>query len=369
MPSCHAPPPHSAATIEEDPALHVGRGPAAEPLPATRPPTETTEAGAAAAETAPTRPKPRGILRHPALKVVLGLVLVLGVGFVLYETWRDPRIWDEFRERGFQPLPAIGGFLIMLATSAATAPLWMAIYRGLGGRIGARDGFRIDLVSNLGKYLPGKVGHAAGRVVMLQEKGAPASIGVTSVLVELALSLLGAVIVSLMSIPLFLREQGLSEQLGFLTFIAFLALPAGLIGLHPRIMGPVLKLGSRALPGGATLSTELPPYRAIMVLLLGYVLLWATMSVGLFVTVHAIYSLSWEYLPAIAGVAAISYLFGLAVPFAPAGIGAREGLMTAMLQTMMPLPVAIVTSVLYRGVSVSAEALAAALAATFARDR
>lgn len=300
---------------------------------------------------------------------MLGLVLVLGVGLVLYETWRDPRIWDEFRERGFRPLPALGGFAIMLATSFATVPLWMVIYHGLGGRVGARDGFRIYLVSNLGKYLPGKVGHAAGRVVMLQEKGAPASIGVTSVLVELALSLLGAIIVSLMSIPLFLREQGLADQLGFLTPIAFLSLPAGLIGLHPRIMGPVLKLGSRMLPGDASLSTELPPYRTIVLLLVGYVLLWATMSAALWITVHAIYPLSWEYLPAIGGVAAISYLFGLAVPFAPAGIGAREGLMTAMLQTMMPLPVAVVTSVLYRGVSISAEAVAALLAAWWARRR
>ena len=314
-------------------------------------------------------PRPRGILRHPALKLILGLLLVAGVGYVLYETWRDPRIWDEFRERGFQPLPAVGGFMIMLATSMATAPMWLAIYRGLGGTVGARDGFRIYLVSNLGKYLPGKVGHAAGRVVMLQEKGEPASIGVTSVLVELALSLLGAVIVSLMSIPLFLREQGLSEQLGFLTLVAFLALPAGLVGLHPRVMGPVLKLGSRMLPGSASLSTDLPPYRTIIVLLLGYVLLWATMSLGLFVTAHAIYPLAWEHLPAVAGVAAISYLFGLAVPFAPAGIGAREGLMTAMLQTMMPLPVAVVTSVLYRGVSVLAETASAMLAASLARAR
>lgn len=351
-------------SFEEDPALHVGRAPATESPTGRRPPSDPEPGG-----TTPTRSGARGILRHPAVKVILGLVLVLGVGFVLYETWRDPRIWDEVRARGFQPLPVVGGFLIMLATSTATAPLWLAIYSGLGGRIGARDGFRIFLVSNLGKYLPGKVGHAAGRVVLLQEKGEPASIGVTSVLVELALSLLGAVIVSLMSIPLFLREQGLAEQLGFLTPIAFLALPGGLVGLHPRIMGPVLKLGSRMLPGSATFSTDLPPYRTIIALLLGYVLLWATMSFGLFVTAHAIYPLPWEFLPAVAGVAAISYLFGLAVPFAPAGIGAREGLMTAMLQTMMPLPVAVVTSVLYRGVSVAAEAVAAALAAALARDR
>ena len=46
--------------------------------------------------------------------------------------------------------------------------------------------------------------HAAGRVALLQERGQSASIGVTSVLVELALSLLGAALVSVISIPILL---------------------------------------------------------------------------------------------------------------------------------------------------------------------
>ena len=335
-------------------------------------PRPTTERGAPdrrAGDPPPDGSGRRGILRHPALKLVVGLLLAVGVGYVLYETWRDPRLWDEVRRRGFQPVPAIGAFLVMLATATATVPLWLILLRGVGGRVSARDAFRIYLVSNLGKYLPGKVGHAAGRVVLLQEKGVPAAVGVTSILVELALSLLGATIVSLMSMPLFLREQGLPEQLGVLTPLAFLALPAGLVGLHPRIMGPVLRLGSRMLPGGASLSSELPPYRTIVVLLVGYVVLWAAMSAGLFATARAIYPIPWENLPAVSGIAAISYLFGLAVPFAPAGLGAREGLMTALLQTMMPLPVAAVASILYRAISISAEALAAVLAAFLARDR
>src|SRR4029079_5354276 len=98
------------------------------------------------------------------------------------------------------------GFVLMLTMSVSTAPLWLIVYRGLGGRVDAPSAIRIFLVTNIGKYLPGKVMHAAGRVALLQERGQPVSIGVTSVLVELALSLLGAALVSVISIPLLIPQ-------------------------------------------------------------------------------------------------------------------------------------------------------------------
>jgi uncharacterized membrane protein YbhN (UPF0104 family) len=309
------------------------------------------------------------MLRHPALKLLLGLVLVGGVGYTLWLSLSDPRISQV--EWQFHPLPIAAGFLLMLLAAGVTAPMWLVIYRGLGGRIGTLDGARIFLVTNIGKYLPGKVMHAAGRVALLQERGQSASIGVTSVLVELALSLLGAALVSIFSVPLLLREQGLAEHLTLISWISYLALPAGLIGLHPKVMGPVLRFASARLPGrGTELCTDLPPYRTILLLLVGYVTLWITMSVGLFATSHTVVdSLQWDHLPAVSGIAALSYLFGLAVPIAPAGLGAREGLMTLLLSTMMPAPAAAVTSILYRIISISAELLAAGISMLLVRNR
>jgi uncharacterized membrane protein YbhN (UPF0104 family) len=80
-------------------------------------------------------------------------------------------------------------------------------------------------------------------------------------------------------------------------------------------------------------------------------------------------SLQWDHLPAVSGIAALSYLFGLAVPIAPAGLGAREGLMTLLLSTMMPAPAAAVTSNLYRIISISAELLAAGISMLLVRRR
>jgi len=309
------------------------------------------------------------MLRHPALKFLIGAILLGGVGYTLWASLTDPRIAQV--EWQFQPIPIAVGFLVMLVASAATAPMWLTIYRGLGGEVGTLVAFRIFLVTNIGKYLPGKVMHAAGRVAMLQQRGQSASIGVTSVLVELSLSLLGAALVSVLSIPILLREQGLAAHLELISWVSYLALPVGLVGLHPRVMGPVLRFASKRLPGrGTDLCTDLPPYRVILLLLLGYVVLWVSMSIGLFATSHTVVdALRLEHLPAVSGIAALSYLFGLAVPIAPAGLGAREGLMTLLLSTMMPAPAAAVTSILYRIVSITAELVAAGLSMLIARSR
>ena len=318
------------------------------------------------------------MLRHPALKWLLGLGLVGGVGYTLWLSLNDPRIYQV--EWQFQPLPIAIGFVLMLLSAGVTAPLWVIIYRGLGGQVGMLAGSRIFLVTNIGKYLPGKVVHAAGRVALLQERGQSASVGVTSVLVELALSLLGAALLSAISIPLLLpglmpilppELAILADHLTLISWLSYLAVPLGLLGLHPRVLGPVLQFASSRLPGkGTELSTALPPYRTILLLLVAYVVLWVTMSIGLFATSHTVVdALQWQHLPAVSGIAALSYLFGLAVPFAPAGLGAREGLMSLLLSTMMPAPAAVVTSVIYRIVSISAEMLAAGLSILLARGK
>ena len=322
------------------------------------------------AEAAATSAPRRGLLKHPLLRVVLVLVLVGGVGYTLWLSFQDPQLADFAWH--FYPVPIGIGLLLMLSTSLSTSLLWLVIFRSLGGRVETRPGCRIYMVTNLGKYLPGKVMHAAGRVALLQERRQPASIVVTSVLVELVLSLMGAALLSLIAVPGLLRQPGFAEHATLLTIISLLALPAGLIGLHPRVMGPVLKLASRMLPSRAgELCTDLPPYRTTLLLLVSYMLLWFVMSMGLFATAHTVYPLEWDRLPGMAGIAAISYLFGLAVPIAPAGIGAREGLMTALLSTLMPmpLPAAAVASVLYRVVTIVGESLAAGLGILLDRER
>jgi glycosyltransferase 2 family protein len=300
-----------------------------------------------------TQASPLGMLRLPYVRVAMGALGVGAIVFALLIGWGDlQRLEWEFR-----PVPILTTFVLLFAVTVGEAALWVFTCRGIGGRIALRPGIRAVLLSNLGKYLPGKVMHVVSQVMLAQDQGVPAPTSLTSMLVDLALLLMGACFVSLFSLPTLLEDYRAA-----LIPIAAIALPVGLIVLHPAILGRLLELGARVLPGSrAALTRELLPYPSIIKLFIGYCLSWLLMSVALFAAADAVHPLDLSLLPAMGGVATISYVFGLLVPFAPAGLGAREGAAAFMLATMMPLPAAAATSVLYRVLGILAEAAAAAV--------
>lgn len=300
-----------------------------------------------------TQASPWGMLRLPYVRAAMAALSVGAIVFALLIGWGDLQRLDwEFR-----PLPIAATFVLLFIVTVGEAGLWVITCRGLGGRIGFRPGIRAVVLSNLGKYLPGKVMHVVSQVMLAQDQGVPASISLTSMLVDLALLLMGACFVSLSSLPTLLEDYRAA-----LIPIAATAVPVGLIVLHPAILGRLLALGARVLPGSrGGLSGELLRYPSIIKLFVGYIASWLVMSVALFASAEAVHPIDVSLLPAMGGVAAISYVFGLAVPFAPAGLGAREGAATFLLATMMPLPAAAATSVLYRVIGILAEAAAAAV--------
>jgi hypothetical protein len=284
------------------------------------------------------------------------VVAVLGaVGYALVASWSqlDHTGWT------FSPLPAAIGFILWLAAFLWVAPLWVVICRSLGGGITVRQGVRIHLISNLGKYLPGKVLHAVGLVVMARPYDVPGPVGVTSVLLELALSLTGAGLISLLALPLVLDAQR-----ALLVPLVIVAVAFALVVMHPVVMGRLLRFGARFVPGAAGHfeTARLLPYPRALMLLVAYACSWFILGCSLFASAQIISPLGVELLPQMAGTMALSYLFGLAVPFAPAGLGAREGATALLLSTLMPLPAAIATSVLARLIGIAAEVFGAAVA-------
>ena len=300
-----------------------------------------------------TQANPWGRLRLPYVRVAMGALGVGAIVFALLIGWGDlQRVEWEFK-----PLPILATFVLLFTVTTGEAALWVFTCRGIGGRIALRPGIRAVVLSNLGKYLPGKVMHVVSQVMLAQDQGVPASISLTSILVDLALLLMGACFVSLSSLPTLLEDYRAA-----LIPVAATAVPVGLVVLHPAILGRILALGARVVPGSrAALMGESLPYRSIIKLFLGYIVSWILMSVALFAAAAAVHPLDLSLLPAMGGVVTISYVFGLVVPFAPAGLGAREGATAFLLATMMPLPAAAATSVLYRVVGILAEAAAAAV--------
>jgi glycosyltransferase 2 family protein len=312
----------------------------------------------------------RSVLGHPAIRPVFGLILLSGIGYALWTSWHDPS-WDALPV-DFQLGPLALSLLLRLCTSAIMAVTWLFLFRGMGGRLGERDGFHIYLVSAIAKYLPGKVMLVAGRAMMVQERGQPAALGMTSTLLEAGFSLLGAAFVGIGAFVL-VQGQAWSEHgglIGWSVIAMLLVLVPGLIGLHPRILGPVLQIAARIAPRRLALDLGPPPaYTTSLIVFSAHVLSRAVGACALFAIVVSVHPVDAGLLPLLAGASAASYLLGFALPFAPAGLGAREGMLTLVLATVMPAPVAAIISVLDRIASVVAELLAAGLAVLVAGRR
>lgn len=293
-------------------------------------------------------------------------MLVGGVGYTLWHLWRDPSLADIPTDISLTALAV--AVLVKLAVASLSPLLWLTIFRGLGGTVGLRDAYRIYLVTSVAKYLPGKVMLVAARIALLQERGQPAATTFTSTLLELIFSLLSAAVVTVVCLPLLLWEHGFDTVARVVAVTALVVLPVGLVALHPRIMGPILLMVARVLPQRVARMTTVPPtYGTTVGVLLGNVGIRLIGVLGLFAVIRSLVPLDAALLPQLLGIAAASYLFGFAVPFAPAGIGAKEGLMTVLLATMMPAPAAAIVAVLNMVLGIVAELIAAGVAVLVAR--
>jgi glycosyltransferase 2 family protein len=223
-----------------------------------------------------------------------------------------------------------------------------------------RLGIRAHLLANLGKYLPGKVLHAVALVAMAREAGVASAVGVTSILLEVLLTVIGAGLVALFGLAV-----TMSDQRWAITSLAVVSLGAALVILHPRVLSFVLAAAARFVPAarGRLERVELP-YATMLTLLGLYVASWALVALGLFATAAAVHPLAPELFVGLTGITAFGYLVGLAVPFAPAGVGAREGTTAFLLSTVLgvPLPAAAAVSVLARFIAILAEMTAALVA-------
>lgn len=143
-------------------------------------------------------------------------------------------------------------------------------------------------------------------------------------------------------------------------WVGLLAVSMGLVALHPRVFGALLRSAARfthRTQGPGFYFPEPPTYPVALSLLALYVGVWLVAALALFATLRAVSPVSAEQLPAVAGAWGIAFLSGYVAPLLPAGLGVREATASALLSGIVPLPIAVATAVLFRLLLTVAEAL------------
>jgi hypothetical protein len=217
--------------------------------------------------------------------------------------------------------------------------------------LGWRDCYCIYNLTQLAKYIPGSIWHFVGRITILRERGIGAEAIRDSLLAEhlwvIASAVLFAVVLAFTGIRDFF-EAGLADfdpgslSLWLLVaFVLFVGSAVLALLLSRRLLRWVLRL--------------LPPPGAIPALFFTWILLGASLWVTL-----GPFASSKLSIPYVIGVYCFAYVLGFLVPFAPAGLGIREAILTFAMTPFMAADLAILLTALHRMIYFTVEIALAA---------
>lgn len=210
----------------------------------------------------------------------------------------------------------------------------------------------VYLKTNIAKYLPGNVWHFVGRVRAIQSKGASTGIAVMSVILEPLLMAAAALILA--------SFIGMENRI-----IQWSALFLVLVGIHPRILNPVLRVLSRSKLGKmddssvqiATATLNIYPF----IPLLGEIVFVVMRGLGFILVLAALLpEASFSYLKIISYFS-IAWLMGLVVPGAPGGLGVFEATALTLMTPTLPTAAILGSVAVYRLISTLAEILGAGM--------
>jgi hypothetical protein len=247
--------------------------------------------------------------------------------------------WAALREQSIgwsvRPLWLVASVLIVWAAYALLIEAWRRVVVSMRQRLDYGAAARICMVSNLGKYIPGKVWAVAGNALLAQRAGVEPHAAVAGAILNQALSVGSGVILVAVIGPAALRAYGggyvlATIVLGALAILAVLTLTSA----------RALRLLQRALPASFPPLTPVPPTVMVGSLVAnaiawgGYGIAFLALARGL--TPDAV--LSWSQATT---VFTISYLVGLVAVFAPGGVGVRESAFTLLLAPPLGLKLAV----------------------------
>ncbi len=239
--------------------------------------------------------------------------------------------WDEVRALRATLAVDRGGLLLASAAVVASYLLligtWQATVRAWGGALGFGPAARIWFISNLGRYLPGKVWQIGAMGVMAQQAGVPPEAAVGSALVvSLVHLLVGFAVVAATGGDLLARFVGPDSPLpAVLALLSLGALAA------PWVLPPLAALASR-VTGRSFVAPRLPP-RAIWLAAAGSAGAWLLQGIGFHLLAAALLGRATGDVASSIAVFTLSYQLGFIALFAPGGIGVREASMHALLVT------------------------------------
>jgi hypothetical protein len=283
------------------------------------------------------------------LQAALLAVVAVLVARALARHWREFRLLDVALELDLGWVVFAGS--VVLATYGLLIAAWRMLVLGWGERLGFATAARIWAVSNLGRYLPGRIWGLAGLAALAQRAGVAAWAAVGSAVAMQAVALGSGAAVIVGTTPGAATPAALAAA-GAIALVTVAALAV------PRSVGLVSRL---------TRQPDLRPLpiRAVATAGLITALGWFSYGVAFWALARGLIGPNELPVATASGVFAAGYLAGLLALVVPSGLGVREAVFIALLTPSLGAGGAVTLSVASRLLLTATEAAAALLAAAF----
>lgn len=199
---------------------------------------------------------------------------------------------------------------------------WRQIVVAWGGKLSWPAAARIWFISNLGRYVPGKVWQIGAMGALAQEAGVSSVAAVGSALVVNLVNLLAGLLVVLVAGSRLVVGYGRALDTAL---VVFCVLVIGSPWLLPPLTRLAIRVTGRNIP-----IPSIPPF-AIIFAVAGCSLAWNLYGLAFHDLTIAIFGGAAGRPTYYTAVFTLSYLIGYIVLFAPGGLGVRESSLIALL--------------------------------------
>ena len=284
---------------------------------------------------------------------------------IFYFLFRDLRHnWQEVVQYDWRfNIPRlILSLLALCIVSGAMVPIWRAILRRMGHDLPIGKAWRFWFISNLGKYVPGKVWQVTGMAYMCEREGIPKRVTAVSIILAQALSTLSAA--GLFGLYIAIEGGRMEPKWSYLVGALIVV---GVAAIHPRVLEGLVNFALRLLKRDPV-QIEIT-FRQLLYVTALYTLSWCGYGLALYVFISSFAPISpglaWAMIP----IYAIAYTAGLLTLVAPGGIGVRESSLILFLSLHLPPTLATLSAWLSRIWLTGAELLCLAVAAGLGKNQ
>jgi glycosyltransferase 2 family protein len=288
----------------------------------------------------------------------IGVVALVGIflaAFLATQWGRLPDYDWEFRP-GWLAVSGVGVALFYVIQCEA----WRGILASLGEHLDARVARSIWGKSLIARYVPTNALMVVGRVVMAEKHGVAKRACLASIVYEVGLAVMTAVIVGayfVITLPQLEDKQA--------RYAILVVVPLALIALHPRVFRPLADFALRKL-GRAPLPATLPTARVLQLAVV-YMAGWVAIGLGVVGFAAALHPLDVDDVAYAGAAYPVAFCVAVATFVVPGGLGTRDAALAISLSAVLPGAVATAIAVGFRIFQTLVELLYVAAVTALAR--